>query len=60
VPVFISAFRRADALALAMEARGYRNAKNRTKREKAPLVAGDYCALMVCALICLVQIFLRP
>src|SRR5690606_9712290 len=28
VPVFISAFRRAEELALAMEARGYRNAQN--------------------------------
>ena len=58
VPVFISAFRRADELALAMEARGYRNAKNRTRRKKEPLAPHDYCALAVCAFICLVQFLL--
>lgn len=60
VPIFISAFRRAEELSLAMEARGYRNAKNRTKREKEPLAASDYSALTVCAFICLLQFFLLP
>ena len=55
VPIFIAAFRRADELSLAMEARGYRNAKNRTKRKKEPLALDDYTALTVCALICLLQ-----
>ena len=59
VPIFIAAFRRAEELALAMEARGYRNAKNRTKRKKEPLALHDYGALTVCALICLVQFLLR-
>lgn len=58
VPIFISAFRRAEELSLAMEARGYRNAKNRTKGKKKPLMAHDYGALTVCALICLVQLLL--
>lgn len=58
VPIFISAFRRADELSLAMEARGYRNAKNRTKRKKEPLVLYDYSALTVCASICLIQFLL--
>lgn len=60
VPVFIAAFRRADELALAMEARGYRNARNRTRRKKEPLAPRDYWALTVCAIICLVQFFLLP
>ena len=60
VPVFIAAFRRADELALAMEARGYRNARNRTGREKEPLAPGDYWALTACALLCLVQFILLP
>lgn len=55
VPVFITAFRRAGELALAMEARGYRNAKNRTPSPKEPLRAKDYAALTVCVLILLVQ-----
>lgn len=59
VPIFIAAFRRAEELALAMEARGYRNAKNRTKRKKEPLLPHDYGALTVCILICLVQFLFR-
>ncbi|NLC53362.1 MAG: energy-coupling factor transporter transmembrane protein EcfT [Firmicutes bacterium] len=59
VPIFIAAFRRAEELALAMEARGYRNAKNRTKRKQEPLAAYDYGAIMVCVLICLLQFSLR-
>ncbi len=55
VPIFIAAFRRAEELALAMEARGYRNAKNRTKRKKEPLALCDYGALTVCAFVCLLQ-----
>jgi energy-coupling factor transport system permease protein len=31
VPLFVSAFRRADELAIAMEARGYRGGQGRTK-----------------------------
>ena len=31
VPLFVSAFRRADDLAIAMEARGYRGGEGRTK-----------------------------
>jgi energy-coupling factor transport system permease protein len=58
VPIFISAIRRADELALAMEARGYRNAKNRTKRKKEPLVLHDYSALTISASICLIQFLL--
>ena len=59
VPVFISALRREEVLALAMEARGYRNAQNRTRRKKEPLALRDYGALTVCTLICLVQFLLR-
>ncbi len=59
VPIFLSTFRRADELSLAMEARGYRNAKSRTRRKKEPLVFRDYMALCTCAALCLVQ-FLLP
>ncbi|MGI5852994.1 MAG: CbiQ family ECF transporter T component [Bacillota bacterium] len=55
VPVFLSAFRRADELSLAMEARGYRNAKNRTKRKKEPLELRDYMAACMCGALCLIQ-----
>jgi len=58
IPIFISAFRRADELSLAMEARGYRNAKNRTKKKKKPIEGQDYIALTICASICIVQFIL--
>ena len=35
VPLFVSAFRRADELAMAMEARCYRGGYNRTKMKEA-------------------------
>ncbi len=33
IPVFIAAFKRADDLSIAMEARGFRDAKHRTKKD---------------------------
>lgn len=58
IPIFLSAFRRADDLSLAMEARGYRNAKQRTKKQALALTRTDWLAIGVCALICLAQIVL--
>jgi energy-coupling factor transport system permease protein len=45
VPLFISAFRRADDLAVAMEARCYRGDINRTKMKVMALESRDYRAL---------------
>ena len=56
IPIFLSAFRRADELAMAMEARGYRGGKLRA-RKNAPLQKCDFAAIAVTATICLVQIF---
>lgn len=47
VPLFISAFRRADELALAMEARCYRGGKNRTRMKVLKVEFRDYLALSV-------------
>ncbi|MEA4925885.1 MAG: energy-coupling factor transporter transmembrane component T [Syntrophomonadaceae bacterium] len=58
VPIFLSAFRRADELALAMEARGYRNARNRTNRKQVPLHGSDLTALLTSVVVCLVQVYL--
>lgn len=41
VPLFISAFRRADDLALAMEARCYRGGEGRTRMKKLSFTAAD-------------------
>lgn len=58
IPIFISAFRRADELSQAMEARGYRNAKNRTKKKKKQIELQDYIALTICVSICIMQFIL--
>ena len=57
IPVFVSAFRRADELSLAMEARGYRSAGNRTGRARAALKRCDFAALGFCIFICILQFF---
>ncbi|OWZ84458.1 energy-coupling factor transporter transmembrane component T family protein [Natranaerobius trueperi] len=45
VPLFISAFRRADELALAMEARCYRGGTGRTRLKQLQAALRDYLAL---------------
>jgi ABC-type cobalt transport system, permease component CbiQ and related transporters len=45
VPLFISAFRRADELAVAMEARCYRGGENRTRMKELRFAARDTVAL---------------
>ncbi|OPJ54862.1 energy-coupling factor transporter transmembrane component T family protein [Alkalithermobacter paradoxus] len=44
VPLFISAFRRADELAMAMEARCYRGGENRSKMKQIRFTRKDYIA----------------
>jgi energy-coupling factor transport system permease protein len=46
VPLFISAFRRADELALAMESRGYRGAEGRTKLRELKWSRRDFILLL--------------
>lgn len=55
IPVFLSAFRRADELSLAMESRGYRGGKYRTRRERAAVSGTDFVALALCLAICAAQ-----
>lgn len=50
VPLFVGAFRRADALALAMEARAYRGGEHRTRMTELELHPRDYVALAVVGL----------
>ena len=47
VPLFISAFRRADELALAMEARCYRGGENRTRMKQLKLELIDAGAIII-------------
>jgi len=54
VPLFISAFRRAGDLAMAMEARGYRGGEGRTKMKPLVYQTRDYLTylLLVGYLVC--------
>ncbi len=45
VPLFISAFRRADELAIAMEARCYNGGTNRTRMNVMSITVSDYWAI---------------
>jgi energy-coupling factor transport system permease protein len=47
VPLFVSAFRRADELALAMEARCYRGGEHRTRMKELHLAPRDAVALVL-------------
>ena len=51
VPLFISSFRRADELAMAMEARGYRGGVGRTRMKVLKFTSKDTIAFIVFALI---------
>ncbi|MGD8244578.1 MAG: energy-coupling factor transporter transmembrane component T [Anaerolineae bacterium] len=59
VPIFVSAFRRADDLARAMEARGFRGARNRTRLHRLQLTWQDLVASLVVLLVSLVIIALE-
>jgi len=59
VPLFISAFRRADELAMAMEARCYRGGENRTRMKELKRTGRDTIALVVTALLLVILIFHR-
>ena len=55
VPLFVSAFRRAGELAMAMEARCYHGGENRTRPRKLEITKNDYLAYgAVLALILLI------
>lgn len=56
VPLFISSFRRADDLALAMEARCYRGGKGRTRMKVTRVKAGEWLVLtgFIAAMVVLV------
>ena len=57
VPLFLSAFRRADQLAVAMEARGYRGGQGRTHFIELKFKRSDYVALAVTLSVCLTALF---
>jgi len=59
VPLFVSAFRRADELAVAMESRCYHGGEGRTRMKQMKLAGRDYAALLLGALFLALVIVLR-
>ncbi len=58
VPLFLSSFRRADDLAMAMEARCYHGGEGRTHMRELKLNRRDFFAGLIVILICAATIFL--
>ena len=59
VPLFVSAFRRADELATAMECRCYHGGEGRTKLHVLHYAARDYLTLAFFAALCAVMVLAR-
>lgn len=59
VPLFISAFRRADELAVAMEARCYRGGHNRTRMRELTITSYDYIGISGVIVVTVVLLVLR-
>lgn len=51
VPLLVATFRRAEELAVAMEARGYRGAEGRTKRRQLCFTTADVWAVVVAVIV---------
>ena len=58
VPLFVSAFQRAEDLANAMEARGYAPGATRTRYKVLKMERNDYILLVVSFVLCIALIIL--
>ncbi len=59
VPLFVSSFHRAEELAMAMEARGYRGEEGRTRFRQLAMRRVDWLMLLAPLPLCLILFFLR-
>jgi energy-coupling factor transport system permease protein len=59
IPLFVSSFKRAEELAIAMEARGYRGGEGRTKYRKLSWEAKDTLQLVILAILIILLFLLR-
>jgi len=57
VPLFVSAFKRADDMAIAMEARCYRGGKGRTRMRQLKISYLDYKIMVTCAIVTIMVIY---
>ena len=58
IPVFLSAFRRADELSIAMEARGYHRRKGKIRFRKRKAGGIEMAAILFSCLLCAAEIFI--
>ncbi|MFF5996282.1 energy-coupling factor transporter transmembrane component T [Lysinibacillus sp. KU-BSD001] len=59
VPLFVSAFKRAEDLATAMEVRGYRGGEGRTRYRQLKWDSGDTLALLSLVVMAVVLVYFR-
>lgn len=59
VPLFINSFRRADELALAMEARCYKGGEGRTRMKQFNIEKNDYISIVVMVCFIIISILSR-
>ncbi|AKL97021.1 cobalt ABC transport system permease protein CbiQ [Clostridium aceticum] len=59
VPLFISAFRRADELAMAMEARCYRGGDNRTRMKQLKMEKKDLMSFVIMSGLLMILVYIR-
>jgi len=59
VPLFLSSFRRADELAMAMDARCYRGGEERTRMKQLVMGSGDFFAYLIIVVFLGVSIYSR-
>lgn len=59
VPLFISSFRRAEELAMAMEARCYKGGEGRTKMKQLKLEGKDFIACLVMLILVAISVWSR-
>lgn len=59
IPLFVSAFKRAEELAMAMEARGYQGGEGRTKLRALSYKRKDFISFSIFLLVIIVLFFVR-
>ncbi|MDE6777318.1 MAG: energy-coupling factor transporter transmembrane protein EcfT [Oscillospiraceae bacterium] len=59
IPLFVSAFRRAEELATAMECRCYHGGEGRTRLRQLKANKKDYCSLIICMLFLIISVIVN-
>ena len=59
VPLFVSAFKRAEDLAVAMEVRGYRGGEGRTRFRKLQWQTSDTMVLVLLGVLSAIMLYFR-